>query len=160
MIIGFTGPRGGPVPVQRVWLAGIFSVVSSATMPRPSVFHHGACIGSDAAAHWLAIGARIPIIVVHPPVNTKYMMDLDIPASSYICNGNIQYRAGDSLVIVLPDKAYHDRDRDIVDVSDRMLSTPAGPPTPRSGTWFTINYALSQHKPISLCYPDGEEDEL
>lgn len=155
MIFGFTGPRDGPTAIQSLWLVGVFSgpsTVSSSTVPRPDVFHHGACIGSDSAAHWLAIDAEIPLIVVHPPINTKYMMTLDTPEFHGL--------GTKTRVIVLPAKGYHDRDRDIVDAADRVISTPAGEPTPHSGTWFTLNYALSQHKPISLCYPNGEEDTL
>lgn len=146
MILGFTGPRDGPSGLQKLWLLGELIVRS------PDEFHHGACIGSDAAAHWTAIKVGIPLIVVHPPINTKYMMALDTPEFHAL--------GTKTSVIVLPAKGYHDRDRDIVDAADRVISTPAGEPTPRSGTWFTLNYALSQHKPISLCYPDGEEDTL
>lgn len=125
------------------------------------MFHHGACIGSDAAAHWLAIDAAVPLIVVHPPVNTKAMMDLDIPrTATRWSGGRLTYVVGHTRIVIMAAKPYHDRDRDIVDAAERVITTPAGPPTERSGTWFTINYALSQHKPISLCYPDGEEDEL
>jgi hypothetical protein len=155
MIWGFTGPRGGPSRVQSLWLKTLFDTVGY-----KCTFHHGACIGSDAAAHWRAIDAGVPIIVVHPPISTKYMMDLCIPAIRVTPRYGVQYRVKGTLVKVLPAKRYYDRDRDIVDVAERMVSTPAGPPTPHSGTWLTINYALSQHKPISLCYPDGEEDEL
>lgn len=159
MILGFTGPRNGPTAIQRLWLVGVFSRSSnSSALSRPDEFHHGGCIGSDAAAHWLAINAGIPLIIVHPPINTKYMMGLEIPLEYRVNDGS--YRDGDSRIIVLPAKPYHDRDRDIVDAADRVVSTPAGEPTPHSGTWFTLNYALSQHKPISLCYPGGEEDEL
>lgn len=155
MILGFTGPRTGTTTKQRLWLTRIFEGHNSLQ------FHHGACIGADATAHWLAIDAGAQLIVVHPPVNTKTMMDLEIPLSGVVMVRNrAEYDVGNSHVIIMPAKGYHDRDRDIVDAADRMLSTPAGEPTPHSGTWFTINYALSQHKPISLCYPDGEEDEL
>jgi len=163
VILGFTGPRNGPTAIQKLWLIKVFGKRSaySSSVPRPDEFHHGACIGSDAAAHWFAIDAEIPLIVVHPPIITKYMMDLEIPLSQVVMVGNqTHYDVGSSHVIVLRAGPYHDRDRDIVNAADRVISTPAGEPTPHSGTWFTINYALSQHKPISLCYPGGEEDEL
>lgn len=165
MILGFTGPRNGPTAIQSLWLTGVFSrpgVISSSTVSRPDEFHHGACIGSDAAAHWLAIDAEIPLIVVHPPIITKYMMDLEIPLIMVHppIGNQVEYDVGNTHIIILRAHPYHDRDRDIVDVADRVISTPAGEPTPHSGTWFTLNYALSQHKPINLCYPDGEEDTL
>lgn len=142
MILGFTGPRVGMSERQSRWLRQIFKEM------KPDEFHHGACIGADEAAHWAAIDAGIPLIVIHPPVITRFMMSIG------------PYRAYPSKVKILPPNGYHARDKDIVHACDRLISTPAGEPTERSGTWWTINYALSQRRPVTLCYPSGEIQEL
>jgi hypothetical protein len=139
MIIGFTGPRTGMNITQEAWLETTFRD------KQPTEFHHGACTGCDQTAHSIA-RSNLPgcLIVVHPPVNHIFLAGWCIADADK----------------VLPAKRYHDRDRDIVDVCDLLLSTPAGEPYQGSGTWFTINYALSQHKPVLVCYPDGTVDRL
>lgn len=131
--IGFTGTRQRLTDAQLSWLWQQFD--SRAEL------HHGACIGADCDAHDAAIdnGASI---VIHPPVNERLMMDL-------------QPYYADPTVTVLSPKPYLTRNRDIVDTAGVLLAVPDGPERPKSGTWYTIRYAMSLNKRITICYPDG-----
>lgn len=129
-VFGFTGTRNPPTREQLDWLAAQFSGTFE--------FHHGACVGSDEAAHGLAKAEQARIIV-HPPADEKLMMPRD----------------HDPAVIWLPAKSYHARNRDIVHAADIMFALPDGPARPHSGTWYTINYARSNRVPVSVCFPDG-----
>lgn len=125
---GFTGTRTGMTEAQLAWLA--------TTLERGAPVHHGGCVGADAQMHHhaLAVGSEV---TVHPPINPKLRMPDDPRA------------------LWLPAKDYLARDRDIVDSTDLLLATPDGPPRPRSGTWYTIDYATRTGKPVIICYPDG-----
>lgn len=144
-ILGFTGTRNEPTDEQLKWLRATFVV------GLPSELHHGACIGADAQAHWQALnclGGRIQI-VVHPPDNQSRMMPMNKILSPF---GGIA---------VLSPKPYLDRNRDIVDACDKLIALPDGPERPKSGTWYTVRYAMKMSKPVWICYPDGTlEDRL
>lgn len=127
-IWGFTGSRLEPSKQQIEWLSKQFD--------RRVEFHHGACVGADAAAHAIAKAADARI-VVHPPIDEKLMMPRD---------HTVVYRRA---------KAYLTRNRDIVNDSERMLALPNGPRRYPSGTWYTIEYALEHGIPVTMCYPDG-----
>ena len=127
-VLGMTGTRNEITPAQSVWLAE--------HVAEASVLHHGACVGADAAGHRAAIAAGVGI-VVHPPVDERLMM------------------ARDDVGLWLAAKPYLDRNRDIVDAADRVLGLPDGPPRPKSGTWYTIAYAVDAGKPVTVCFPDG-----
>ena len=130
---GFTGTRNGMTQEQWEWLC------SELRAGQP--FHHGGCVGSDAQSHELALAVGSPVIV-HPPINPKLRMPYD-PRATW-----------------LPAKDYLPRDRDIVDATSRLLATPDGPRRPHSGTWFTIDYATTLHRPVLVCYPDGTVEPL
>ncbi len=55
----------------------------------------------------------------------------------------------------LPAKEYLERDRDIVDATEALFATPDGPERAKSGTWYTVRYAVKTGKPVYICYPDG-----
>jgi hypothetical protein len=107
--------------------------------------HHGACIGCDAAAH--AAGLRqVKQVVVHPPIKTDKL--------------DLRSVAANRLVRILPSKDYLARNRDIVQVTDRMLALPSGPERRRgSGTWYTVRYAVQVGKPVAICHRDGTVEE-
>lgn len=130
---GFTGTRAGMSAAQLAWLPTVF--------PTGTPLHHGGCVGADAQmhAHALSTGSTV---VVHPPINPKLRMPYDPRA------------------LWMPAKEYLPRDRDIVDATNRLLATPDGPPRLGSGTWYTIDYAVSRKVPVLVCYPDGTVEPL
>lgn len=140
MSIGFTGTRNPLTLQQRTAL----EMALSAAVARGDVeFHHGACVGADAASHLSAL-ARGMHVIVHPPVNESKMM----PAEMLI-------PARGANITVLPPKDYHARNRDIVNASTYLLAMPDGPERPHSGTWYTIRYAESRGIIAHIVYPDG-----
>jgi hypothetical protein len=144
-ILGFTGTRHAITPFQRLWLHTQFG--------RGDVIklHHGACVGADATAHRVALQHEIQV-VAHPPTDKKLAMKMSELLSP---------RGG---VVILADKPYHARNRDIVDSCDRLIALPDGPERAHSGTWYTVGYATGQDQvhtanrrvvPVTICYPDG-----
>ena len=130
VVTGMTGLRNGVTETQLAWMY--------AEIPSAAVLHHGACIGADEESHYAALSSGV-YVVVHPPTNQSKMMKLD----------------ADPRVTILDPKPYFDRNRDIVDSSDKMIAFPDGPERPDGGTWYTIRYAVSRSKPVAICYPDG-----
>lgn len=143
MIYGFTGTRNEPTDAQLIWLKAMFIV------SLPTELHHGACVGADAWAHRLALqtlAGRIQI-TVHPPVKQALMMPINKILSPF---GGIA---------ILGPKPYLARNRDIVNAAEKLIALPDGPERPKSGTWYTINYATENGVPVWICYPDGELEE-
>lgn len=134
--IGFTGTRNGMSDAQRAWLPSVF--------PPGTPLHHGGCVGADAETHAFAyeLAPDTDAVTVHPPINPRLRMPYDPRA------------------LWLPAKDYLDRDRDIVDASTLLLATPDGPRRRGSGTWYTIDYAVSVKCPVLVCYPDGTVEPL
>lgn len=128
--VGFTGSRNHPTVRQVAWL--------TLEMNMRDVLHHGVCVGSDHAAHLVALQTDTHI-VAHPPSNDKLMARECLDTADEIRKP----------------KWYHNRNRDIVDESQTLLALPDGPERPNSGTWYTINYAISKRKPVYMCFPDG-----
>lgn len=137
-IVGLTGTRNGLTQQQFVWLNLALLGVDE--------LHHGACIGADEAAHNLAAPWTDMTIIIHPPEDERLMMD----PSKWLVRGGIH---------VMSPKPYHDRNRDIVNETQRMLALPDGPERPKGGTWYTVRYAVEVGKPVTICYPDGEVEE-
>lgn len=137
---GFTASRFGPTKAQFAWFASIMVSVNMVG------FHHGGCIGGDAAAHRIAMdyfdGANDQPITVHPPEDQTRMDGL--------C------KLEGPLVRVRPPKPFLLRNRDIVDETVLLFALPDGPERLRSGTWSTIRYARRLGRPLALCWPDGE----
>lgn len=130
--IGFTGTRKGLTPVQQDWLRGstLFG----------GEFHHGACVGADEMMHFYAREAGCDIIV-HPPLKPDLRMPYD-PYATW-----------------LPAKEYLERDRDIVAAAKLLIACPDGPERDKSGTWYTVRYAVKAGVPVSICYPNGETEK-
>jgi hypothetical protein len=137
MILGMTGTRESLSDDQMEWLCKQVSYASDV--------HHGACVGADESAHDAALHYDA-VIVVHPPTDEKLMMD-KARWSERAC------------IYVMPAKPYHARNIDIVNASDRMIALPNGPERKGSGTWNTINYAMSVGKRVTICYPDRTIDD-
>ncbi len=133
MILGFTGTQK-PLPSEQA--DGLRQFMMS--LPNVKAFHHGDCIGADAAAAQFARELGI-WVVGHPPSDAKK-------------------RAFFPSDEEWEPKPYLERNRDIVDVlsdEDMLIATPRGPEELRSGTWSTVRYARKTLKPISMVLPNG-----
>ena len=86
-----------------------------------SELHHGDCKGWDTQAHCIAESLKVKTII-HPPVDDRFRV---------FCKGDV----------ILPEKPYLDRNKDIVNAVDFLIAAPDGPEKTRSGTWSTVRYA-------------------
>ena len=140
MIWGETGTRLGGTPRQIAsvgWLWARFGIKR---------LHDGDCIGADEQLWHLGQAFRIDISI-HPPTiekNRAWCGTYDLKTT------------------VLPEKPYFARDRDIVDDCEVMVGVPRQMSEPREswrrgngGTWYTINYARKQDKPLAIVWPNG-----
>lgn len=135
MILAFTGTRTGMTPDQRL------RVRAHLTRTHPSAVHHGDCIGADAEFHAIALSLGIPI-VIHPPVN---------PTLRAFCAATPADRLVSSVTVLAP-RPYLDRNRDMVDLADVLLATPArGRQT--GGTWRTVTYARRIGRRVLILHP-------
>lgn len=143
MIFGFTGPRTGMNDLQRLGLADVLDCNES------GVLHHGACVGADETAHHVAIDLDYRI-VIHPPLDTRLMMDLDPWLA-----------LNDPRVLILPPKRYLARDLDIVKAATNgLIATPDGPHRAGSGTWHTIGFAAARNTPRIFIWPNGNVEKI
>lgn len=134
--VGTTGTRKAITIYQIKMIEKILSNIRYVYKSHIPVLRHGDCVGSDKSVHAIAILLGY-CTISHPPLNGVL-------------------RAYTKNTYTLPAKSYLDRDRDIVDLSNIILATPNSYNSqPRSGTWYTINYALSVDKPLLVVYPDG-----
>jgi hypothetical protein len=97
-------------------------------------FHHGDCVGADAEVAKLAYKLGF-IIVAHPPINEK---------KRAFCQFNH---------VVLRQREYLTRNRDIVDACKILVAVPYGPEILRSGTWSTVRYARRVGRTVDLIMP-------
>lgn len=93
-------------------------------------FHHGDCVGADAEAHEIAL-SRSYTVIVHPPIDDRL-------------------RAHCKAHDIREPKEYLARNRDIVDEVDFLVAAPNGEEKARSGTWYTIRYAMSEGVPVVI----------
>jgi hypothetical protein len=135
MIGAFTGPEGGMTERQQEELTGI--------LQRQDIreLHVGDCIGADAEATQIAQDLSVGT-VCHPP---------DKDAKRAFTRGHLSVREP---------RPYLVRNHDMVDAAQFLIGTPDGPERLRSGTWATIRYALKQHVPTVIIWPDGSCDWL
>ena len=130
--VGFTGARFGLTKPRLKELKGVLMKLYTKGY---QVLHHGDAIGGDCIAHDLAILIGYKV-VVHPPVSPKYRA----------------FRRKSRGVMILPEKEYLDRNRDIVNSSSIMIAMPRDPEKEelRSGTWACVRYARKQGVPIKF----------
>jgi hypothetical protein len=140
MILGMTGSRFGLSSQQHAIVTTLLDG-ERVDWPRPYQLHHGDCVGADERTHYIAIQLTGILTVSHPPIDSKWRA---------YCNAHV----------IMPPRPYHDRNHDIVTVVERMFALPSGEEQsqPRSGTWSTIRYAIRNHRPILIIYPDGREE--
>lgn len=129
MIVGFTGSRNGMTDCQKESVYLILKTHKHGI----SEFHHGDCVGADCQAHVIAVDCGYDIII-HPPTNTSLRA---------FCEGTL-----------LKQKNYLERNRNIVDCCDVLLACPNTiEEQKRSGTWYTIRYAMRSGKQFRIIYP-------
>lgn len=135
--LGFTGTRNGITPSQKEELIS--------QLEKLRVTHeiamHGDCRGADAYFGLMA-HARDYWVETYPGCTR---------------DGESPYRAfsyTDDEHALLP---YLERNRLIVDKCDLLLACPmSSTPSWSGGTWYTIRYASTVHKPTIIIYPDGK----
>ena len=132
--IGITGSRYGCSPVQM--LTGLEYILSF----NVEELHHGDCYGVDTQMARLFGRNSGTRIHCHPPDNDDHR--------SFVGEkqGDVMYR----------EKGYLERDRDIVDACDILVGFPnTKEPRNRSGTWYTLRYAVREGVPARIVFPDG-----
>lgn len=133
MILGFTGTRDGMTDRQREGVAEFL------WQYRPTIVHHGDCVGADSQFHDSALLLpEPPRIETHPCNLTKF-------------------RANRKANVVHPVRLPKDRDEDIVRASEQLLAAPRATASTsyRSGTWQAIRLALAAKKTVTVVWPDG-----
>lgn len=131
--IGFTGTRNG-LSVEQYKVLSI--VLKEKRKEGYNIFRHGDCIGADSQSDSLARLYEY-LIYIHPPIISTLRANLK----------------GD---MIYPIKTYLERNKDIVDKSDVIIATPGESiKKSRSGTWFTIRYAVSNCKELIIILPNG-----
>lgn len=135
MKIGFTGSREGMREIQQKELFFILSRINAITPITES--HDGDCVGSDKIFHML-------------------MMESfrDVKRHTHPCNIE-KYRAHcerfDKDTIVHKVKPPLERNHDIVkEGKNRLFATPKDFNQLHSGTWYTINCAISKNRPVII----------
>jgi hypothetical protein len=133
--IGFTGTREPLTEAQTASLRRLLE--QQKTTHGAHTLHHGDCVGADATAHAIAKELGYSI-VIHPPTSNAMRAEL----------------AGEGDVVENP-LPYLERNRKIVDAVGALVACPKGPEERRSGTWFTVRYALRMGVPVVVVWPDG-----
>jgi len=160
MQIGFTGTHKGMTEAQKVTVRNLLLIQKEESTKLLGVlhrdeFHHGDCIGADAQANDIAWEVGYDI-TIHPPtiIKNRFFCKAGPPPKGISSIGILQK------FVVLPEKAYFVRDKDIVNAAERIIATPAGfQEELRSGTWTTIRYARKKKIQITIVWPDGSIKE-
>jgi hypothetical protein len=139
--IAFTGSQEGPV--SKLQERAFTRLIRSRTI---SIWRHGDCIGWDEFAHNIIVrlyGEKVKVII-HPPDNDEKRAFCKAP----------------NMELMLP-KPYLDRDDDMAKICKALVACPKGDVEElRSGTWATVRYAKSYHKPVYLVFPSGRVDRI
>lgn len=127
--VGFTGTRKGMDAERSGWLERVLTMLST----HANEFHHGDCYGADTEAAHIAryLGFQI---YAHPGPHEN-------------TRGNFK---SDNRYEPLP---YLERNQVIVDSTQFVVGVPAKKPSVRSGTLYTIRYAIRQEK-LVIAYPE------
>jgi len=132
--VGFTGTQRGMTSEQRKVVRQMLQAVQT---DRGAILHHGDCIGADLDAHTIAkeVGCAISL---HPPINST---------KRAFCEGANSECAPEEYLV---------RNQVIVHSSSCLIATPGSAVHERrSGTWFTVRYAVKRNLTINIVLPDG-----
>jgi hypothetical protein len=132
--IGFTGTRAGMSDEQKQTLMRLL-----AKFRKPCRLHHGMCIGADAQAHAICRDMDVQL-EGHPPIITT-LMATDLEGFA-------------AMRKPLP---YLVRNRAIVDATQSLIAAPLSS-NGSSGTWFTVNYARSLNRNVTVIFRDGKTE--
>lgn len=138
-VISFSGTRKGMTSVQK---DAVREILSKA---RPQQVRHGDCVGADEEFHQIAsMELGIPT-VIHPPVK-EVLRAFCKPVTHF--PGQVDK--------ILEPKEYLERNRELVDNSGILIACPADEKrNDRTGTWYTVRYAINQNRPVILITPEG-----
>lgn len=128
-IVGFTGTR------NMINRKAHLELTDRLRKLNPTEFHHGDCMGADAAGAATASSLNIEVHC-HPPTKRNLR--------SFV-KSDVTYEPQDYLV----------RNHAIVDACDILVACPDNVEEVRSGTWATVRYARKKGKPIVIIYPDA-----
>lgn len=145
--VTITGARSPAQPVAQ--LAGLYSEYLRPFADPDATFYLGGAAGIDTSAlDWLAEHTGAALIVVVPCA----VDDQPAAAVRAIRRWHRSERL-EKVVELCADKlgsaAYHARNRWMVDRSSFVIGFPYGT-DPSSGTWYTMNYAAEQGKPLLI----------
>lgn len=132
--VGFTGTKTRLPIIQVNALLTCLEAINKTA--RRVVSHSGDCINADAVFHGFAVtlGWRT---VGHIPFRDAYR--------AFCVYDEERAPAG-----------YLERDRQIVHASREMVAcSKAMQELPSGGTWYTIRYARSLKKPLTIVWPNG-----
>jgi hypothetical protein len=139
--VGFTGTSKGASKDQLAELEAKLKKILDEHPDHIVELHHGACIGADEQAARIAksLGYRV---VAHPGYIKRNPKER-LFRSEWGENDEVR-----------GEKPFVDRDRDIVDETERMLATPlTRQEQVRSGTWTTVRYARKRGREVGLILP-------
>jgi hypothetical protein len=146
MKIGFTGTRNGMTLLQKQTVLNIINNFYKNNDIIQEV-HIGDCIGADYDFYKIISNFCFS-------TKNKILLIGHIPDNNF-------KRAFCAYDIEKFPKSYLNRNRDIVDESDILISTPNEYIEQlRSGTWATIRYAKKQNKKIIIIYPSGTIEKI
>jgi len=142
--IGITGTRNSLNLEQLFSLREVLLAFYS--ISEQTVFHHGDCIGADDSGALIAKNIGY-VTHSHPPTEEKF-------------------RAFFKSINEEKPKTYLERNRDIVDISEVLISIPRKEVslkdillcknnTRRGGTYYTTRYALKNRKRVCIIQPNG-----
>ena len=141
MKVSFTGTQDGMTETQkeslRCYLGGV------------KEFHHGDCVGADEEAHEIAVSAGVPLIVIHPPSDSKKRAWCGIEPWC-LERPKHDLTVAQKGCRIEEEKPYLERNRDIVDSGYALVAAPKGKEVMRSGTWSTVRYARKEHKLVVI----------
>ena len=130
-VVGFTGTRNGMTKAQKGAVKDLLLRL------KPTMVHHGGCVGADIDFDDLCFQLKIEC-VIHPSDMKSMQGVWHIPAQ------------------LREEHPPLERNRHIVDETTLLIATPAGVnKVLRSGTWYTIGLAQAGGKVACIVYPDG-----